>query len=254
MKVYFCFLFIIIILLIINSSQLYETFQDDNKTIELVIARYNEDLEWTTKEPFNKYKYTVYNKGENENFNKTNVNEIISVDNVGRCDHTYLYHIINNYNDLADIVVFLPGSLDMSNKIDTAERLINNITNLNKAVFLGTYSDDVKEEFYDFKLDEWQASYGLNADINNETKLLKSPTRPFGKWFQKNFGDIKVNYHCYFGIFSIDRRDIIQNPIPYYQFLIKDLETHSNPEAGHYFERSWAAVFHPLTYTIIEPN
>jgi hypothetical protein len=31
--------------------------------------------------------------------------------------------------------------------------------------------------------------------------------------------------------------------------LIKDLETHSNPEVGHYFERGWAAVFYPMEHT-----
>ena len=39
--------------------------------VEIVVARYNEDLEWIKNEPFNKYKYTVYNKGPNENYVKT---------------------------------------------------------------------------------------------------------------------------------------------------------------------------------------
>lgn len=250
MKIYVYFLFILIIILVFNLVECYETFKNTNDNIELVIARYNEDLEWTTQEPFNKYKYTVYNKGKNENFNKTNVKKIISLKNVGRCDHTYLYHIINNYNDLGDIVVFLPGSLNMNNKIESGKNLLNNISINNKAVFLGHYTDDLKKKFYNFKIDEWKASYGPNSEENNESKLLESNPRPFGEWFTKHFGDINIKTHCYCGIFSIDKRDIIQHPVSRYQHLIKDLDTHSNPEAGHYFERSWGAVFHPMNYTL----
>ena len=36
---------------------------ENNINIEVVVARYNEDLSWTLEEPFNKFQYTVYNKG-----------------------------------------------------------------------------------------------------------------------------------------------------------------------------------------------
>ena len=53
-----------------------------------------------------------------------------------------------------------------------------------------------------------------------------------------------------FGIFSIDKRDIIQHPKTRYQHLIQSVNKHSNPEAGHYIERSWGALFYPLKYTV----
>ena len=31
------------------------------------------------------------------------IKNIINLDNVGRESHTYLYHVINNYNNLSDI-------------------------------------------------------------------------------------------------------------------------------------------------------
>lgn len=247
MKTFLILLLIIVLVLLYNCF--YESFENTDNNIELVIARYNEDLEWTTQEPFNKYKYIVYNKGKNENFNKTNVKEIIPVKNVGRCDHTYLYHIINNYDNLGNIVVFLPGSLDMTLKNMIGKHLLNTIEEKNKAIFLGLHTTDIKKAFNDFKIDEWKASYGPNSEENNESKLLLSPNRPFGKWFENYFGDIKVNVHCYYGIFSIDKRDIIKHPVSRYQHLIKDLETHSNPEVGHYFERGWGAVFYPMEHT-----
>jgi hypothetical protein len=240
---------LLIIVLVLLSNCLYESFENTDTNIELVIARYNEDLEWTTQEPFNKYKYIVYNKGNNEKFNKTNVKEIHTIKNVGRCDHTYLYHIIKNYDNLGNIVVFLPGSLDMTLKNMIGKYLLNNIEEKNKAIFLGLSNSNIKDSFNDFKMDEWKASYGPNSSENNESKLLLSPYRPFGKWFENYFGNIKVTAHCYYGIFSIDKRDIIKHPVSRYQHLIKDLETHSNPEVGHYFERGWAAVFYPMEHT-----
>jgi hypothetical protein len=32
---------------------------------------------------------------------------------------------------------------------------------------------------------------------------------------------------------------------------MKHLETSSNPEVGHYIERSWAAIFYPMNNTKI---
>ena len=43
--------------------------------IEIIISRYNEDLKWTTEDIFNEYKYTVYNKGDNDNFSKINIDK-----------------------------------------------------------------------------------------------------------------------------------------------------------------------------------
>ncbi len=223
---------------------------DINIDIDIIVSRYNEDLEWMNEYPFNEFNYIVYNKGVDENFNKKYIKKIIKTDNVGRCDHTYLYHIINNYDNLAKINIFLPGSLDMTEKNYRSKYLMKLIKKNKRAYFIGYYTDNLKEKFNNFYLDEWQASNLKNNKINPETILLKSNIRPFGKWFTNKFGDIIVNYHCFLGIFSIDKRDIIQHPKSYYEHLIKDLNTHSNPETGHYYERSWAAVFHPLKYTI----
>lgn len=74
--------------------------------VEIVVARYNEDLSWINEYPFNQFEYIVYNKGDNNNFVKTNVKEIVRLPNVGRCDHTYLYHIVANYDNLSNIIVF----------------------------------------------------------------------------------------------------------------------------------------------------
>ena len=219
--------------------------------VEIIIARFNEDLNWTIKAPFNRFQYIVYNKGNNDNFNKTNVKKIINVENVGKNDHTYLFHIIKNYDNLSNITVFFPGSLNLDYKKTKAKLLLNNIirSNYSKAYFAGNYYKSIKEAFNNFKLDNWKTSDNKNFLLNNESVLQKSEIRPYGNWYTHFFGDIQSHWSTMCGVFSIDKRDIIQHPIKRYQELLQTISSHSNPEAGHYIERSWCAIFYPLKYT-----
>jgi hypothetical protein len=224
-----------------------------SKYIQIIVSRYNETLDWTLEYPFNLFKYVVYNKGPNQNFFKENVNQIINLANVGRCDHTYLYHIVTNYNDLATITVFFPGSIgSIANKKIKAIKILKNILIYKNAIFLGTrLPNDVKTTFNNFVLNSWVCSDPINSNLNPEKKLFPATIRPFGKWFTFHFGNIKVKYYCMQGILSIHKNDIIKYPISRYQQLLAAAGMHSNPEVGHYIERSWGAIFYPLIFTKI---
>lgn len=219
--------------------------------IDIVIARFNEDLNWTIESPFNHFQYIVYNKGNNDNFNKTNVKQIINIENVGKNDHTFLYHITENYHKLSNIIVFFPGSLNINYKKTKAKLVLNNIINSNylKAYFAGHYHENIKEIFNNFTLDNWETTDKNNLLLNNESVLQKSEIRPYGKWYTHFFGNIQAKWFTMCGIFSIDKRDIIQHPIERYQKLLGMVSSHSNPEVGHYIERSWGVIFYPLKYT-----
>ena len=104
---------------------------------------------------------------------------------------------------------------------------------------------DIPNDVYDFKMDEWKATNEKNKELNPEQKLDPSPIRPFGKWYEENFGDVHTKVVCYFGIFAVAKHHITQHPKERYEKLISYLDTHSNPEAGHYMERSWGALFYP---------
>ena len=219
--------------------------------VKIIVARYNEDLSWMKESPFNLFRYIVYNKGVNDDFEKCNVDEIINLPNIGRCDHTYLYHIVNNYNKLNDINVFFPGCLNMSFKKTKAIKILNGIINNKTAIFLGTFTRSIKDTFSNFTLDNWTSTDAANKTLNPECKTYPAALRPYNKWYNYMFGDIKVEYYCIHGIFSIHKMDIIQHPISRYTQLLNAVSLHSNPEAGHYIERSWAAIFHPLLFTKI---
>jgi len=222
--------------------------------IDIVISRYNEDLNWTLEYPFNKFQYIVYNKGDSDDFVKNNVKKIIKLDNLGKNDHTYLYHIIENYNNLSNIIVFFPGSLNIEYKKNKAIKILNRIieSDYKKAYFLGHYQNNVRDSFKNFQLDYWQTSDSTNLLKCQESQLKKCRLRPYYLWYNYFFGKIKARWSTWWGIFSIDKRDILNHPITRYQHLILTVNDHFNPEAGHYIERSWGVIFYPLLHTIKE--
>ena len=68
----------------------------------LVITKYKEDISWINK--IKNHNITVYDKSEFP------VKDSIKLPNVGRECHTFLYHIVKNYDNLDDITVFLQGN------------------------------------------------------------------------------------------------------------------------------------------------
>lgn len=217
----------------------------------ICVSRYNEDLAWTLEFPFNKFKYIVYNKGVNDSFEKKYVTKVTPLPNLGRCDQTYLYHVVSNYNSLSDIVVFFPGSVNMEHKKKIAIKLLLNILSKKKASFIGGETQTIFHLFNNFSQEEYCCQNPINQSLNNESQLCLSPQRPFGNWFLKH-GFTDVNQYCYFGIFSVDKRDIHQHPISRYVGLLQELSVHSNPEVGHYTERAWASIFGPFKHTSFE--
>ena len=220
--------------------------------VEIIVARYNESLSWLNEYPFNQFEYIVYNKGDNDNFEKTNVKNIINIPNVGMCDHTYLYHIIENYHNLSNIIVFLPGSVHIPEKKQRAIQILNNIINSNytNAYFIGYYYKSVKEKFKYFIKNDHKCVCQENNIKNGRTILFKCKIRPYGNWYNYFFGDTPAHWVQFSGVFSIDKRDIIQHPLERYITLIQTVSFHSNPESAHYMERSWGVIFFPLINTL----
>ena len=156
-----------------------------------------------------------------------------------------LIYIINNYNNLANVTIFLPGSCTMDNKWDRSIKTINRTIATNKSVFVASPAN--LKNLYDFKSDEYSSTNKDNFNKNNESKLLKCFERPFGKWYKKNFKNISIYSVCYNAIFAVSKKDIHHRSLDSYKKLIKYVDHHSNHEAAHYFERAWLAVFYPVS-------
>ena len=239
----FILIFVIILGIYLYKNKFIEKY-NDFKTVEIVIARYNEKLEWLNEEPFNKYPVIIYNKGPNDNFTKTEmIKNIINLDNVGRESHTYLYHVINNYNNLSDITIFLPGSTSTEYKKIKALNIFNNISENNSDVF-----SCVKENLYknqkDFYVDNYLLTNDYNKNTNLDSKISISDKRPFGNWYDYFLKNKDIDCITYNAIFAVSKKTILNRPIEFYQSLLNEVDKDHNPETNHYLERSWASVFY----------
>lgn len=70
--------------------------------VEVVVAKFNEDVSWTKNV---KHKVTIYNKNREDDHLYEN-----NLPNYGKDAQTHLYHIINNYDNLTDFTIFLQGN------------------------------------------------------------------------------------------------------------------------------------------------
>jgi hypothetical protein len=75
--------------------------------MDLVIARYNEEVDWINQLNFDKI--FIYNKGNSLTTDLKKPIIFQQLKNWGRESDTYLHHIINNYYDLSDITIFVQG-------------------------------------------------------------------------------------------------------------------------------------------------
>jgi hypothetical protein len=199
---------------------------------QIVISRYNEDIYYLNK--FFEY-IIVYNKGNDDIYQNFNV---IKLPNIGRESHTYLYHIVNNYDNLASQTLFIQGKIDdhdilpfieyFKNK-DFIGKLNNQNINFikNKIKHVGKYLTQVQSG--DLKISkynpfEWINKIGLNINDYNDFNMV---------WGAN---------------FSVSKNIILKKPKIFYQNLLRYVEYDINPEEGHFFERSWYIIFNHPTY------
>lgn len=236
-------------------------------SMDIVIARYNEDLLWLCN-PYmlqllkaydGKIRIYIYNKGlHNVDLTKLttclpNVSfHVATLPNVGRETHTYLHHIIRMRKTLAEVTIFLPGSSETFFKFDRAFAIIQKAQQNHNTVFIGQ-KDTFPDRFASFSIDDYHCTNSKNHSMNPENNLFPAHKRPFNLWFYDVFPkkrriDAPWNYNA---MFAVHRDHILQHPTSYYERMLAFVDNHPNPEAGHFFERSWGVVFSPFPETCI---
>ena len=184
----------------------------------IVVARYNENIEWT-KQFSNVF---IYNKGEP----LIDYSNQILLNNVGRESHTYYKHIFDNYDNLAEYTVFLQG-----NPFDHSPNLISNLNN---------YINNINNKELDFEfLSEAIGSCNIKGCIYHHGL-------PLIETYEKIFGEKKDNNNFLFGSgaqFIVSRKRILQRPKEFYLNIIKLLETNISPIEGFVMERFHKLIF-----------
>lgn len=206
--------------------------------------------------------------------------QIVNLANLGREADTYLHHIVTHFKDMKDyyesaaiathtdpdtdttgttadtatgtskhLCVFLPASAMTDIKLTHTKKLLKNAIETQNTVLAGQWiQPSVRGRFGAFQIKKWQGSHEGNASDMPTVDCLPASRRPFSLWYDHFFPKIKTNIVCYYSMFAVSWEHILQGnkSLRYYEHLLNEVRTHSNPETGHFFERSWEAVFAPL--------
>jgi hypothetical protein len=234
--------------------------KNDSNLLDIVVARYSENLDWINNCSGH---FVIYNKGEDTlNFPSN------KIENVGHEGHTYIKHIVDNYDELAKYTIFVQGnpfehSPDLCGKID-------NITNVLE-------SGNPFPDFY------WLTRHMFRTDFEykREPNCKLWPNIKYA--YEKVFGSEPTMECLIFGggaQFCVSKERIHERPLYFYKNILdifehvpegncweeydefsqrllgrghclaagtpgwkRELFYPTNPEIGVYMERFWGAIF-----------
>lgn len=182
--------------------------------LDLVVARYKEDISWVSKIKNKEIEIKIYNKFDGENL----------LPNVGREAHTYLYHIIKNYDDLADFTIFVQG-----NPFDHAPNFLKEL------------------EINDFQNDLCFFGNGIiNCDVNSQPHgKIDNEFIPVGLHYE--WLTLQKSPQFFVSIagaqFGLSKRNIKRYTKKFYERAIKSVDYDNFTVEAHCFERSWGCLF-----------
>lgn len=179
----------------------------------ICISKYKEDINWV--KDLEGFDIIVYNKDNDIDIEKYDIKsdpyyiddvKYIDIPNVGREAHTYLYHLVNNYEDLYDYEVFSQG-----NPLDHSPNIVNKLKKLNYGY--NHLSDMTKDE---------KLSYYINAGrLDDDGNILQDNYSHFGhinelnnEIFNKNIPfEYTIGLHA---LFYCDKDTILKNTLETY--------------------------------------
>ena len=192
------------IIFFVLLSQYIKKFKTNNKKYEIIVARYNEDLNWLLNEKEN---LKVYNKGQPIKDFKT-----IKLPNVGRESDTYLNYIISNYNYLPKICIFTQGNINdhHSEGINYLYKMIEETLKNGKSnpSLITNDNDSIWGKNFNMIISDSNSNYS-SAHNNQRTKNKIS----FGEWFKKNIkSEFPKELKMYkYGLFAVSREKILKS-------------------------------------------
>ena len=233
--------------------------------IQLVVSRYNENLDWLCA--INDIDILIYNKGKTDidyiktSLNKANTNcDIIKLENIGKEGHTYISHIINNYNNLYDYTIFVQGFPfdhlpNIYLKINLYKMNVNNIKfeyisdKILECDFLGRATRVCESgssnylpiiDIYNYL---FKNKLHIETKKNNPFELQKYTKGPI---FEFSPG----------AQFIVSKKTIINRPISFYKKILNIFNdpikiydgikyTKINPIEGYIIERLWKYIMTP---------
>jgi len=211
-------------------------------SIELVVARYQEDLAWLRNIP-PQIRATIYDKSGDATAEGSTpfAANSIALENFGREAHTYLHHICARYETLAPITVFCQGK-PFDHAFDFRKNLrvlVEGKILIEDFLWLGHLADTDSPDGILFE--NWSKNPSRETlDLNSFHRVL--------------FGFEGPDEYAFFGgaQFIITRETIQKRPLSWYQNALQIAVEF--PHAAHCFERTWDRVFFAEHTTLIRMN
>lgn len=201
----------------------------------IVIAKYKENVDWLDplKDGYSLY---VYNKDEDSEDDK------MKLPNVGREAHTYLHHIVSQYDNLnpQGYTFFCQGDLPnheprcihyikdcFISALEHGMSKINADTHVHPIVYSPKYN---------FRMLEW-GKEKVSPNLRDEK---------FGEWFERVLQQqfpVKEFYWIKGANFAVSNKLILHKTREFYERLLDECSLHKNPETAYFLERAWIYVF-----------
>jgi hypothetical protein len=203
--------------------------QATHRSKQLVVARYKEDLGWL--KGIENIPYIVYDKGNPKaehhipNIPSFHCQEFEGVKHAksptGRESHTYLYHIIKNYDQLPDMTIFLQGS-----PVEHHSNALNTLKHLFQNDFEGIYF--LPLNFPLVICDK--RGYSLHRGLPIERVFKRLFQGPCPELFAYSWG----------AMFCVSKAAIHNRPLAFYEEMMQII--YEEPLSGYIFERTWPVI------------
>jgi hypothetical protein len=142
-----------------NSKNIQPVVSKSNYSYKLVVAKYNENVDWIKH--VDNTNVIIYDKSD------TPIENSIPLKNIGREGETFLYHILQNYDNLTDYTIFVQGNpfdhmsnINPQNFQSEIYKLINEKPDT-KPLFCSLHNEEYKfypglrvKEYYKFLFNE----------------------------------------------------------------------------------------------------
>jgi hypothetical protein len=216
-------------------------------TKAIVLSRFNENIGWISEYENTDINIFVYDKGSIKPTVKFENIKFIKRSNLGRECDTFLYHIIENYDNLSDLTIFTQAW--PFDNIPLFSDYLNGDLNLENC---NNYFNWYGEMYQICDQDGYPGIYPISSGHPN----------PFNKTF-------KIIYEDVFGkpcpreikfkpnsSFCVSKDLILKNKKEFYEKLLNFLRYEEqndfegifkfNPYEGHIIERMWGFIFNEI--------
>jgi len=250
-------------------------------SVDIVLAHYNENLTWTGE--FNKAhpgaNFRIYSKSS-KRVSDGNVTEYLP--NVGRESHSYLHHIVKNYDDLADWTIFSQAaepawgffSMKESGHMCSGSKFEDYLLPRKEGWYMvytvaSHFPDGAQNDRLDMMFRNktavgsacpvhrsegwggwWFESSHPTIAYQRTQKSAPGPVEFYNKYVIANpslqtFESLTVTF-ANGARFAASKQRIRMRPKSYYEDLLEQVSWHTDPIQGFYLEAMWYDVFHPM--------